>query len=68
MSSQVIKISGSEIRRKLRALGLPGGYEKHCCNGRVIYSKDYASQLKSLQMHGKFKILENGAVMDEVEL
>lgn len=68
MSTEIKKIEGSVIRKQLRDLGLPGGFERKCCGGRVSFSRDYKTQLKTLKMHGKFKVLEGGAVMDVVEL
>ena len=68
MSTTFTKIEGSYIRRRLRELGLPGGGERVCCGGRLQYSKDYKTQLRSLQMHGNFKIMEKGVVMDTVSI
>lgn len=66
MSTNFIKIEGSTIRKLLRDAGLPGGSERICCGGRVQFSRDYATQLKTLKMRGKFKVLEKGVVMDTV--
>ena len=66
MSTGYIKIEGSYIRSRLRALGLPGGGERVCCGGRVQFSKDYRTQLKTLKLQGKFKVCEHGVVMDTV--
>ena len=63
MSSGYIKIEGSYIRRRLRELGLPGGGERVCCGGRLTYSKDYETQLKTLKMRGKFKVCEHNVIM-----
>lgn len=68
MSTGFTKIEGSVIRKRLRDAGLPGGAERVCCGGRVQFSRDYATQLKTLKMHGKFKVLEKGVVMDTVVL
>ena len=68
MSTNYIKISGSEIRKRLRAAGLPGGSEKVCCGGKITFSRDYATQLRALKMKGTFKILENGAVVDVINI
>lgn len=66
MSNKPIKIDGSEIRRRLRAAGLPGGVEKECCGGRLTFSKDYETQLKRLGLYGIFDITERGVLMARV--
>ena len=66
MSRAWIKIEGSEIRARLRADNLPGGVEKKCCGGKVSYSKDYETQLKRLNMHGAFQVLERGCLMAQI--
>lgn len=66
MSTKVTRIEGSVIRKRLRDAGLPGGTERTCCGGRVRFSRDYATQLKTLKMRGTFKVLEGGVVMDVI--
>lgn len=66
MSTKLTKIEGSVIRKRLRDAGLPGGAEHICCGGRIRFSRDYATQLKTLKMQGTFKVLEKGVVMDVV--
>ena len=66
MSSTYIDIEGSAIRRRLRDANLPGGTEKTCCGGRKIFNRDYATQLKALNMCGNFNILERGILVDKV--
>lgn len=65
-SKQSIKIEGSAIRAKLRSAGLPGGGEKICCGGRRVFSRDYKTQLKKLNMRGSFQVFERGILMDTV--
>ena len=66
MSTQSTKIEGHTIRKRLRDLGLPGGTERVCCGGRISFSRDYASQLKLLKMHGTFRVFEKGVYSDTV--
>ena len=66
MSSTAVKIQGSDIRKRLRNLGLPGGSETRCCGGRLKFSRDYESQLKSLKLRGRFKVLEGGVVVADI--
>lgn len=60
------RITGKEIRDKLRANGLMKGFEKICCGGKKQYSKDYAKQLRMLQMRGTWAITENGIIVEIV--
>ena len=68
MSTSYTKIEGHTIRKRLRDLGLPGGTEKVCCGGRIQFSRDYATQLKTLKMHGTFRVYEKGVYSDTVTI
>lgn len=68
MSTSYTKIEGSTIRKRLRDLHLPGGTEKICCGGRVTFSRDYTAQLKTLKMHGTFRVYEKGVYADTVTI
>lgn len=62
------RISGEFIRSELRRRNLPGGKEITCCGGRVRFSKDYKSQLKTLKMSGSFEVTENGAIVAFIDI
>ena len=62
------RIAGEFIRSELRRKNLPGGKEMVCCGGRVRFSKDYKSQLRTLKMHGSFEVTEGGAIVAFIDV
>lgn len=63
-----ITITGKEIRARLKALGILKNYERTCCGGKKMHSRDYTQQLRRLGMHGHFTVTENGVIVDFVDL